>query len=123
MWQRWRRDHIDYVHQLLPTVQTMPTALLEELTQLAITHDPAVVGEAAVNLFSEAVSGSWPAEEHETAALFFGWLIKDVSDRPARKPLNGDARTLMKQWLAVADPLWIAKDPECGYGQPGGFVS
>jgi hypothetical protein len=64
-----------------------------------------------------------PAEEHETATLFFGWLIKYVSDRPARKPLNGGARTLMKQWLAVADPLWIAKDPECGYGQPGGFVS
>ena len=69
------------------------------------------------------MSGCCPAEELETAALFFGWLIKEVSDGPARKPLNGDARTLMKQWLAVTDPLWIAKDPECGYGRPGGFVS
>jgi hypothetical protein len=117
MWRNWRRGHVDYINRLLPSVNTIPSALLQELAWLAITHDPAVVREAAVNLFSEAVSGSRPAEELETAALFFGRLIKDVSDRPARKPLNGDARTSMKQWLAVADPLWIAKDPECGYGR------
>jgi hypothetical protein len=123
MWRNWRRGHVEYINRLLPTVNTIPSAPLQELAWLAITHDPAVVGEAAVNLFSEAVSGSCPAEELETAALFFGGLIKDVSDRPARKLLNCDARALMMQWLAVTDPQWIAKDPECGYGHPGGFVS
>ena len=41
-------------------------------------------------------------EERETTALLFGWLIKDVSDTPAGKPLNSDARALMMQWLAVS---------------------
>ena len=123
MWRNWRRDHVDNINRLLPTVNTIPSALLQELAWLAITYDPTVVGEAAVNLFAEAVSGSCPAEELETAALFFGWLIKDVSDRPARKPRNCDARTLMMQWLAVTDPLRIAEDPECGYGRPAGFVN
>ena len=123
MWRHWRRDHIAYINQLLPTVNTIPSALLQELAQLAITYEPAVVGKTALDLFADAASGSCAAEELETAALFFGWLIKDVSGRPAGKPLNGDARALMRQWLAVTDPLRIAKDPECGYGRPAGFVS
>jgi hypothetical protein len=90
MWRNWRRYHIDYMNRLLPSVNTIPSALLQELARLAITYEPAVVREAALRLFADAASGSCPAEELETAALFFGWLIKDVSDTPAGKPLNCD---------------------------------
>jgi hypothetical protein len=55
--------------------------------------------------------------------LFFGWLIVEVSRGCEGKPIVGDARTLMMQWLPVTDPLGIAEDPECGYGQPVRFVS
>ena len=103
-------------------MNTIPSALLQELARLAITFEPAVVRETVLDLFAEATTGS-PAEELETAALFFGWLIKDVSDRPAGPPANCDSRALMMQWLAVDDPLRIAEDPECGYGRPAGFVS
>jgi hypothetical protein len=123
MWRNWRRDHVDYINRLLPTVNTIPSAQLQELAWLAITYDPAVVREAAVNLFAEAASGCCAAEEFETAGLFFGWLIKDVSGRPQRTPVNGDPKALMMQWVAVTDPLRIAEDPECGYGRPAGFVN
>jgi hypothetical protein len=64
-----------------------------------------------------------PAEEFASAALFFGWLIKDVSRRAPGKPSIGEARGLMMQWLEVTDPLGIAEDPDSGYGRPTGFVS
>ena len=54
--------------------------------------------------------------------MFFGWLIKEVSCRPNGKPMFGEARALMMQWLAFDDPLRISEDPECGYGRPAGFV-
>ncbi len=123
MWRNWRRDHIDYINRLLPSVSSIPSVLLQELAWLAITYEPAVVREAAVSVFAEAASGCCLAEEFETAALFFGWLIKDVTSRPAGTPVNCDARALVMQWLAVDDPLGIAEDPECGYGRPVGFVS
>jgi hypothetical protein len=62
-------------------------------------------------------------EEFETATLFVGWLIKDVTGQLTAAPRHGEPRTFMMQWLAVTDPLGIAQDPECGYGQPRGFVS
>jgi hypothetical protein len=120
MWRNWRRDHIDYINRLLPSVNTIPSALLQELAVLAITYEPAVVRNTVLDLFADAVSGDG---DLETAALFFGWLVKDVSGRPAGHPLNCDAKALMMQWLPVTDPLRIAEDPECGYGRPAGFVS
>jgi hypothetical protein len=122
MWRRCRRDHIDYINRLLSSVETIPSALLQELTWMAITYEPAVVQEAALNLFADAANGTCPAEELETAALYFGWLFKDVISKPAGTPVNSDARALMMQWLTVTDPLRIAEDPECGYGRPAGFV-
>jgi hypothetical protein len=123
MWRRCRREHLEFIDQLLQTVDTIPSALLQELTQLAVTYEPAIVREAIVDVFSQAASGMCPPEEFETAELFFGWLIKNASRRKARRePLNGDARGLMMQWLSVTDPLRIAEDPECGY-VPTGFVN
>jgi hypothetical protein len=37
--------------------------------------------------------------------------------------MNCDAKVPMMQWLSVDDPLRIAEDPECGYGQAAGFVN
>jgi hypothetical protein len=121
MWRRWRRYHLDYINQLLPTVNGMPATLLQELTRVALTRDPLAVREKAIELFSSAASGDCP-EQFETASLFFGWLIVDVSRGSEIKPTVGDARSSMMRWLSTTDPLRIAEDPECG-GQPVGFVS
>jgi hypothetical protein len=123
MWRRWRRAHVDYIDQLLPTLNAMPLALLQELTRIASTYEPTAVRERMLDLFADAAAGSCPAEDLETAALFFGWLVMDVSGSPKPKPTYGDARTMLMQWLTVTDPLRIAEDPECGYGQPAGFVN
>jgi len=124
MWRRCRRDHLEFIDRLLPTVDTIPSTLLQELAQLAVTYEPATVREEIVDLFSEAANGVCPPEVFETAELFFGWLIKNASRRRAAgEPANGDARGLMMHWLSVTDPLRIAEDPECGYGPPAGFVS
>lgn len=124
MWRRCRRDHLQFIDQLLPTVNSVPSALMQGLAQLAVTYEPATVREAIVDLLSEAANGMCPPEEFETAELFFGWLIKNASRlRAPRDPLYGDARALMLQWLSVTDPLRISEDPECGYGPPAGFVS
>lgn len=123
MWRMYRHDHLNFINQLVPTVNAIPSALLQELAQLAITYETAVVREAMLELFAEAATGACSAEEFESAAQFFGWLIKYASRRAPGKPLNGDARELIMQWLAVTDPLRIAEDPECGYGRPTGFVN
>ncbi len=123
MWRRWRGSHLSYIKQLLPTVDEIPVAMLEELTQIAISYDPSVVEHIALDLFADAASDSRSEEELETATRFFGWLIKEVGDGAEGKPKNGDARSLFLKWLPVTDPLHIAQDPECGYGQPAGFIS
>ena len=123
MWRTWRRSHVDYVNRLLPTVEAISPALLEKLTWLATNYGPAAVREAALELFAGAASGSYAAEEVETAALFFGWLIEDVTRASKVEPTQGDARALMKKWLPITDPLRIAEDPETGFGGPSEFVN
>jgi hypothetical protein len=86
MWRAWRRDHITYINKLPTTVSAIPPAILEELTRIAITCEPAVVGQIAVDLFAEGASGSCRQEELDTAALFFRWLIEQVSDSSEGKP-------------------------------------
>jgi hypothetical protein len=123
MWRRWRQYHLDYIERLLPSVNVMPPTLLKEMTRLALAYDPLAVRETAIDLFASAASGDCPGQFVETAALFFGWLIAEISHVSVAKPQVGDARTLMMQWLPLTDPLCIAEDPECGYGRPAGFVS
>src|SRR5215475_11912061 len=43
MWRQWRRSHLVYIDQLLPTVDAIPPAILQELTQLALTCRPDIV--------------------------------------------------------------------------------
>jgi hypothetical protein len=123
MWRDWRGGHISYINKLLSTVETIPSAILGELTLIAIASDPEVIGRIALDLFADAVSGSCPEEELGTAARFFGWLSRQVGERSERSARHSDARTSMLQWLPVTDPLRIAQDPECGYGPPAGLIS
>jgi hypothetical protein len=123
MWRSCRRDHIDFVNRLLPTVKMIPTAMLDELTWLAVSYEPSAMREAILDLFCDAAYELCPPEEFETAEMFFGWLIKEARMRTPGEPLRGDARWLIMQWVCVTDPLRIAQDPECGYGRPRGFVS
>jgi hypothetical protein len=102
MWRRWRRDHLDYIDQLLPTVDAIPPAILQELTQLAVICRPEIVREALLDVFADAASGSCE-QELETAALFFDWVIKDVRDWPDGRAKG--ARSQMMHWLAVTYPL------------------
>jgi hypothetical protein len=123
MWRGWRSDHISYINKLLSSVDRIPPAMLKELTWIAMTYEPKVIGHVALELFADAVSGSCPEEELATAEGFFGWLIKQAGDDSQHSPRSQGARSSVLQWLAVTDPLRIARDPECGYGQPAGFVS
>jgi hypothetical protein len=43
LWREWRRCHLKCIDRLLPTVDKIPSGLLQERTQLAITHEPSDV--------------------------------------------------------------------------------
>ena len=122
MWRAWREGHTSYVNSLLPTVDTIPSAMLVELTRIAIAYEAENIERIALELFAEAVSNSHP-EELETAESFFGWLIRQVGELSEASVRQQDARAAMLRWLPTADPLMIAKDPECGYRLPADFVS
>jgi hypothetical protein len=123
MWRRYRRDHLDLINQLLVTSGTIPSSMLQELSQLSITHETAAVREVILDLFADAATGMFATREYESAAPFFGLLIKQVNRRAPLKLSNGGEREQMMQWLSIDDPLRIAEDPECAYGRPTGFVS
>jgi hypothetical protein len=123
MWRRWRQDHLDFINQLLPTVINIPASLLQELAWLANTCETAVVRFELLSLFGDGAGRLVPDEEFETAALFFGWLLKTASGHARNKPLNSDARWQLMRWFAVTDPLRIAEDSECGYRWASGLMS
>jgi hypothetical protein len=123
MWRRYRNYHLVFINKLSATVDEIPPVMLEALTGLAIDYEAAGVREPMLDLFLDAASGNSGEAEIERATVFFGWLIKIVSRGSPTKCLSGEPRRLMMQWLATADPLRIAEDPECGYGHlPSGFV-
>jgi hypothetical protein len=112
--RQMRADHMSYIKRLLSTVEAIPSALLMELTTIATTYDPKVVGREALELFADAVCGSCP-EELTTAEDFFGWVIKGVRRRASGRRRSASAKRAMAKWLAGSDPLRIAEDPECQY--------
>jgi hypothetical protein len=116
MWRTWRRDHRVFIGKLLLTADAIPPAMLRELTGLAITHEPELIGDVVLELCAEVVSGSCPPEDIGTAECFFGQLIKQLSDQPEGNRRHESAQGSLLQWLPVNDPLRIAQDPECGYG-------
>jgi hypothetical protein len=122
MWRGWRKDHLIYIDELLATVGAISANLLEELTRVALSHEPAVIGQIALDVFSDVVGGCCPREEFDSAELFFARVVQDRGSSE-RESADRDAKDSMFQWLPVTDPLRIAQDPECGYGQPVGFIS
>jgi hypothetical protein len=121
LWREWRIGHISYIKKLLSSMDTIPAAMLTELAMVATTCEPKIVRHVALEQLAEAVGGSCAEEECATAERFFYWLIQVVrmhlegSQRQRRSRGTGDS---ILGWLAVTDPLRIAQDPECGYGQP-----
>jgi hypothetical protein len=116
MWRSWRREILEYIEQLLSTLDTIPPLMLRKLTRIATHYEPAVVGYEAIKLFGDGVAGIYGADALGTAALFFDFLIRHVMNQSEGKLLGEDAPALMMRWLSATDPLRIAQDPECGYG-------
>ena len=117
MWRSWRLDHLAYLNELRGTVNAMPEKLLRKLTRIAITKEPAAVGQVMLELFAECTSRSCPREDVATAALFFGRLIEELGDaRNLVEIRRDDAKASMLLWVAPTDPLRTGRDQECGYG-------
>ncbi|MFB9268034.1 hypothetical protein ACFFWD_33710 [Bradyrhizobium erythrophlei] len=116
MWRTWRHDHRVHIEKLLVTADAIPQVMLEHVTEIAAAYEPALVGSVVLELFAEVVGGSC-AEDLGTADKFFGALIQDMSGQRKGNSRHGGAQASILQWLPATDPLRIAQDPECGYGQ------
>jgi len=112
MWRDWRTGHVSYVEHLLSTVNSIPPAILTDLTKVATTFDPKVVGKVVLESFAEVVGGHCDGGD---AASFFGLVTREVRRRNLGRRRVANARGAMANWLTVEDPLLIAKDPECQY--------
>jgi hypothetical protein len=116
MWRTWRHDHRVFIDKLLLTADAIPPLMLKQLTGIATAYEPAFVGSVVLELFAEIVSGSC-AEDFGTAERFFGRLIKQTTEQRKGSSRHEGAQASILKWLSVADPLRIAQDPECRYGQ------
>ncbi|MCC8948544.1 hypothetical protein H8A97_26385 [Bradyrhizobium sp. Arg62] len=115
-WRTWRHDHRTYIEKLLPTVDAIPPVMLEKMTEIAATYEPAHVRSILQALFAEIVSGC-RADDLDTAEKFFGALVKEISGQRHGSARHADPRASLLQWLHATDPLRIAHDPEVGHGQ------
>ena len=125
MWRNWRRDHSSFVNRLASTVNRIPPAMLSELTRIATTCEPALVGQTMLELLAEIVGGCCPEEDYASAKLFFGEIIRQLNAAQSKgaPPQHESARAAILRWLPVVDPLRIAQDPECAYGLLAGSAS
>ena len=114
MWRDWRAEHVSYIDKLLSSTSTIPSTVLIELTKVATTYDPKVVGGVVLETFADAVTGTCP-EELTTAEGFFGGVIKGVRRRAPGRRRAERAKGAMAKWRTANDPLRIAEDPECQY--------
>ncbi len=112
MWRDWRAGHVSYIEHLLSSVNSIPSAMMIELTKVATTFDPKVVENVVLESFAEVVGGHC---DGGNAASFFGLVAREVRRRNSGRRRLANARGAMAKWLAVDDPLLIAKDPECQY--------
>ena len=124
MWRNWRRDHCAFIERLASTVDQIPPAMLSELTRIATTCEPALVGKTMLELLALIVGGSCPEEDFASAKLFFGEIIRQLNAQSKEvPPRHESARASILRWLPVVDPLRIAQDPECAYGLLVGSAS
>ena len=112
MWRAWRVGHVSYIEHLLSSVNSIPPAIMIDLTKVATTFAPKVVGNVVLESFAEIVGGHC---DGVNAASFFRLVTREVRRRNSGHRRLVDAREAMAKWLAVQDPLLIAKDPECQY--------
>ena len=112
MWRAWRTGHVSYIEHLLSSVNSIPSAMMIELTKVAATYDPKAVGRVVLESFAEIVGGHCVGGN---AASFFGSVAREVRRRNSGRRRLANARGAMAKWLAVEDPLLIAQDPECQY--------
>ena len=124
MWRGWRSDHRAFIDRLASTVDKIPPAMLSELTGLATTCEPALVGKTMRELLALIISGSCPEEDFASAKLFFGEIIRQLNaESTGVPPRHENARASILRWMPVVDPLRIAQDPECLYRLPVESVS
>ncbi len=123
MWRDWRSGHINFIDKLLSSMATIPTAMLAELTRIAMTCEPKRVGQIVLEEFASVVGGCYAEEDCATADRFFFWLIKEVDMQTKGSGHSQYPGGSVLRWLAVTDPLRIAQDPECGYGEAAHLVS
>jgi len=115
MWQRNREDHVGAIVDLSMTVDKMPKRLLKKLTELAIAYKPEVVKQPLLNIISDLATGAASPWLYETASLFFGELIQDVSRQDPGISPGGNPMEMILRWFDYDDPIQIAKDSECEY--------
>lgn len=115
MWRTYRLDHLAFLNELSATVNTIPSAMLKRLTEIATGESPFAINQIAIEVLAECASGCAPREDVSTAALFFGRLIHEYDFRAEAASNERDAKASMFLWLAAIDPLRIGRDPECGY--------
>jgi hypothetical protein len=116
MWRTWRHDHRVYLEKLLSTVHTIQPSMLSKLSEIAVNYEPNLVGSVLLEHFAEVVGGC-SGEDFSAAEHFFGWLIDEMIERHKSSVWHEDARLAISKWLPIRDPLRIAQDPECAYGQ------
>lgn len=115
MWQRNWEDHVGAIVDLSMTVDKMPKRLLKKLTELAIAYKPEVVKQPLLNMISDLATGARSPWLYETASLFFGELIQDVSRQDPGISPGGNPMEMILRWFDYDDPIQIAKDSECEY--------
>lgn len=116
LWRTWRDDHRGFIEKLLATAGAIKPLTLQQLNEIATSYEPRLVGEVLLELFAEVVSGSSP-EDYSSAELFFKRLIHDMAEKPNRSIRHRNARSAVLSWRPLSDPLQIAQDPECAYGE------
>ena len=115
MWRRNREDHVGAIVKLSMTVDKMPRRLLKKLTELAIAYKPELVKQPLLNFIGDLAAGAASPWLYETASLFFGELIEDVSRQAPGISRRGSPSLMISRWFNYDDPIQIAKDSECEY--------
>jgi hypothetical protein len=114
-WRIWRHDHLAFIGRLLATVDAVSSITLGRVSEAARSQEPHHVGRVLLELFADVVSGSVSEEDLGTAERFFALVTTASATQPSTNRQGYDVRSSINQWFPFADPLDIAKDPECGY--------
>jgi len=115
MWRDWRANSIAFVEKMISSVNSIPKAMVVELTELATSYSPLIVRRIVLEILAEVVSGFCDNRDFATAELFFGRVIGEVKQSHSVRSYFQGAKRSISLWLPVVDPLRIASDPECQY--------